>query len=410
MLPQPIPSPVISVVQRLQEAGYATYLVGGCVRDMLLGRSPKDYDVATAATPEQVQACFNKVIPTGIQHGTVTVIQEDHHVEVTTFRVDGVYTDGRRPEGVVFMTDIKEDLARRDFTINAIAFDPLGSVLIDPFGGQEDLRAGIIRAVGNPLERFAEDGLRCLRAVRFAAVLGFSIDPPTWEAIQRCLEIFKKVAQERVREELIKLLMADYAPVGLIDLANSGLLEVIIPELWKSSVKYISEDLGRAPKSLLVRVSLVIHHLNISDAETVLRRLTFPIKEIVPILRIVKLDVPSFDENDDHSVRCWLSSLGENLAMDAISYKSAYTGLNLDRFRDRVGKILAARPALHIKDLALDGNDVVSILKVKPGKIVGEATRHLMDVVLKFPEMNSKPSLKDELVAWYSWMYAKNLT
>src|SRR5262245_3096140 len=165
----PIPREVLHVVERLSLRGFRAFLVGGCVRDLLLGKTPKDWDVATSAKPEQVQTSFSRVIPTGIQHGTVTVMSQGHPVEVTTFRIEGAYVDGRRPESVEFRTVVTEDLSRRDFTINAIAFDPTKSELVDPFLGQEDLTQGIIRCVGDPLARFSEDGLRPLRAIRFSA-------------------------------------------------------------------------------------------------------------------------------------------------------------------------------------------------------------------------------------------------
>ncbi|HYX91760.1 MAG TPA: [cytidine(C)-cytidine(C)-adenosine (A)]-adding enzyme, partial [Myxococcaceae bacterium] len=194
-----IPEPVLQVLRRLRERGFQAYVVGGAVREMVRGHPPiGDFDVATDARPEDVQRSFPKTIPTGIQHGTVTVLWQGHHVEVTTFRTEGAYLDARRPSSVEFRSDVREDLARRDFTINAMAYDPLDGTLVDPFGGQADLQAGIIRCVGNATERFAEDGLRPLRAVRFAAVLGFALDPATEAAIPCTLPSFRKVAMERV--------------------------------------------------------------------------------------------------------------------------------------------------------------------------------------------------------------------
>lgn len=222
-----IPKPVLEVITRLRELGHATYLVGGCVRDMVREVHPKDFDVATSALPEEVQRAFRKVIPTGIQHGTVTVVTGGNHVEVTTFRSEGDYLDGRRPSSVSFERDIVKDLSRRDFTINAMAYNPLDRELVDPFGGQVDLPAKLIRCVGSALERFSEDGLRPLRAVRFAAVLGFTLDPATRDAIPATLAVFRKVALERVREELLKLLMSP-AP-------RQGCTCSRTPACWRSS-------------------------------------------------------------------------------------------------------------------------------------------------------------------------------
>ena len=251
-----IPKPVLEVITRLRELGHATYLVGGCVRDMVRQVHPKDFDVATSALPEEVQRAFRKVIPTGIQHGTVTVVTGGNHVEVTTFRSEGDYLDGRRPSSVSFERDIVKDLSRRDFTINAMAYNPLDKELVDPFGGQVDLPARLIKCVGSALERFSEDGLRPLRAVRFAAVLGFTLDPATRDAIPATLAVFRKVALERVREELVKLLLSPRAEIGLRLLADTGLLDVFLPEvaraepqaaaLARAAVQAAPLEIGRA--------------------------------------------------------------------------------------------------------------------------------------------------------------------
>jgi tRNA nucleotidyltransferase (CCA-adding enzyme) len=232
-----IPRPVLDVLRRLRELGFAVFLVGGCVRDLVRGVPPKDFDVTTSAHPHEVQAAFKKVIPTGVQHGTVTVVLGGTHVEVTTFRSEGDYHDGRRPSTVTFESDITEDLSRRDFTINAMAYDPLSRELVDPFGGQVDLQAHIIRCVRDAHERFSEDGLRPLRAVRFAAVLGFSLDPATRAAIPPTIPVFRKVTLERVREEFVKLLLSPRAESGLVLLEETGLLEVFLPELARAEAE-----------------------------------------------------------------------------------------------------------------------------------------------------------------------------
>jgi tRNA nucleotidyltransferase (CCA-adding enzyme) len=202
------PPSVLGVLTRLDAEGHRSWVVGGAVRDLLLHRPrpPLDFDLATPATPQQVTALFPRVIPTGIDHGTVTILTPDKlKLEVTTFRGEGAYTDGRRPGSVTFHTDLDADLARRDFTINAMAFDPLAGELADPFGGQRDLRAKVIRAVGRAVERFAEDGLRPLRAVRFAGQLGFRLDASTRAAIPGALPVVRQVSRERMAEELGRL-------------------------------------------------------------------------------------------------------------------------------------------------------------------------------------------------------------
>ena len=223
----PIPAGVARCLAVLRQAGQAAHPVGGCVRDLLLGRTPGDYDVCTSARPEQVMALFEHAIPTGIQHGTVTVLTEDGPVEVTTFRREGGYADGRHPDAVTFDVGLTEDLARRDFTINAMALGADGAV-IDRFGGQEDLKAGLIRCVGEPDRRFAEDALRMLRAVRFAAQLGFAIEPETEKAIRRNAGRLSQVSGERIKAELEKTLLSPH-PERAGDLIRWGLLTHLWP-------------------------------------------------------------------------------------------------------------------------------------------------------------------------------------
>lgn len=223
----PIPAGVRGCLDTLRQAGYAAHPVGGCVRDLLLGRTPGDYDLCTSARPEQVMALFERTIPTGIQHGTVTVLTGDGPVEVTTFRREGGYADGRHPDGVAFDVGLTEDLARRDFTINAMALGPEGEV-VDPFDGRDDLNAGIVRCVGEPDRRFAEDALRMLRAVRFAAQLGFAIAPETEEAIRRNAGRMARVSGERIKAELEKILLSPH-PERAEELLRWGLLAHLWP-------------------------------------------------------------------------------------------------------------------------------------------------------------------------------------
>ncbi len=226
-----VPPGILAVLERLQSDGHEAYLVGGCVRDLVTGRVPQDWDVTTQAVPAQVQRLFQKVIPTGIAHGTVTVLVPGGQVEVTTYRVEAGYADGRRPDRVEFRRDLEEDLARRDFTINAMAFDPRAQELRDPFGGLEDLTLRRVRCVGDAVARFGEDGLRPLRAIRFATVLDFELDAATESAIPGALDVFRKVAPERVRDEFLKLLLAPGVERGLGLLATTGLLAAALPEL-----------------------------------------------------------------------------------------------------------------------------------------------------------------------------------
>ena len=226
-----LPKNVASIIDKLQESGFLAYAVGGSIRDALLGIEAKDWDIATNAKPEEVTRLFERVIPTGLAFGTVSVLLDGQTYEVTTFRKDGRYLDGRRPETITFANTIEEDLSRRDFTVNAIAYDKKNGELIDPFNGQADLKRKTLRAVGAPVERFSEDGLRSLRACRFSSQLGFEIEEKTFSAISRTLDIFKKVSPERIHDEIVKLLVSDAPMIGLENMRKCGLLAEILPEL-----------------------------------------------------------------------------------------------------------------------------------------------------------------------------------
>ncbi|MBR0153830.1 MAG: CCA tRNA nucleotidyltransferase, partial [Lachnospiraceae bacterium] len=223
-----IPANAELILRSLEEAGHEAYIVGGCVRDALLGREPQDWDITTSALPEQVQALFRRTIDTGIQHGTVTVMFGKEAYEVTTYRIDGEYHDGRHPDQVTFTRSLEEDLKRRDFTINAMAYNPKRG-LVDLFGGQKDLAERVIRAVGDARERFSEDALRMLRAVRFAGQLGFAIEEGTLEGIRALAPTLAKISQERIREELTKLLLSPQ-PELLETAIDTGMTAVILPE------------------------------------------------------------------------------------------------------------------------------------------------------------------------------------
>ena len=227
-----VPAEVREVVAALHAAGKQAYLVGGCVRDLLAGLDAVDYDVATDATPEEVQRLFRRTAPTGIKHGTVTVLGAEAGYEVTTFRQDGKYGDARHPDDVTYAKSIEEDLSRRDFTFNALAYDPAEDKLVDLFGGVDDFERGVVRAVGDAEERFREDGLRPLRAVRLAARFGFEVDAETLDAVPEVLDRVRMVAAERVRDEFVKMLATAAKPsYGLDLMRETGLLELFIPEL-----------------------------------------------------------------------------------------------------------------------------------------------------------------------------------
>ena len=272
-----INSKAVEVCKQLQDAGFEAYLVGGCVRDLLMGESPKDWDITTNAKPEETKKVFPKTYDTGLQHGTITVSMgpsTQDHFEVTTYRVEGEYTDGRRPDYVAFTGNIEDDLSRRDLSINAIAYDPVNDKIIDPHGGVEDLNNKIIRAVGDPNKRFAEDGLRTMRVARFAARFGFSVDPATQSAISGNLDVLKKVSKERVRDELTKTLITSKPSAGLKILSQTGALTVASPLLNDSKTSSNFSAIDACSKNMLVRMALLLNHLSVSDVEKILKDLS----------------------------------------------------------------------------------------------------------------------------------------
>ena len=283
------------LLDTLHRAGYAAYVVGGCVRDSLLGLTPHDWDLCTSALPQQGMELFGeeKCIPTGLQHGTVTVKQGGGLYEITTFRTEGAYTDGRHPDEVHFVPDVREDLARRDFTINAMAYNEKEG-LIDPFGGQADLQSGILRAVGVPRQRFTEDALRILRLYRFAARFGFAIDPPTAQAAQELCAHLDCVSVERIEEELAKLLSAP-APAAYLD---KKILLVILPELSSEALAAAKPVVDACPageQALPIRLAALLLSLGEDGTRRTLRRLRCSnacIEETAVLVREVVSGVP----------------------------------------------------------------------------------------------------------------------
>ena len=280
------------LLDTLHRAGYAAYVVGGCVRDSLLGLTPHDWDLCTSALPQQVMELFGaqRCIPTGLQHGTVTVKQSGALYEITTFRTEGTYTDGRHPDEVHFVPDVREDLARRDLTINAMAYNEKEG-LVDPFGGQADLQSGIVRAVGVPRQRFTEDALRILRLYRFAARFGFAIDPPTAQAAQELCAHLDCVSVERIEEELAKLLSAP-APAAYLD---KEILLVILPELSPEALAAAKPVVDACPagaENLPIRLAALLYSLGEDGTRRTLRRLRCSNNRIEETAVLVREAVP----------------------------------------------------------------------------------------------------------------------
>jgi len=445
-LNQTIPSEVRELCTRLREAGFRSWIVGGCVRDQLLCELENkpaadirgDWDIATSARPEQVQKLFRRVIPTGIQHGTVTVLMNKSGYEVTTLRGETSYTDGRRPDAVYFVDDIKDDLARRDFTINAIAYDPLEDVLIDPFDGIRDLRARVLRAVGDAAVRFAEDGLRVLRAARFVATLNVELDPDTERAIVPSLDSYRKVSAERIRDEWLKTTKAKKPSRAFEVMKNHGLLAISAPELMESvgceQNHYHAFDvwghamhcLDNCPNQPLLRMAGLLHdvgkprsrawsdktqdytfyeheRIGAEMAEPMLERLRFSNDERAHIVALVRHHLICYDGTwSDAAVRRWVRRVSPELVGDLYALSEADVTAkgkdptadleNITQLKAHVEKVIAQGAAFSVKDLAVNGGTLIKELGVKPGPDVGRVLRALLEEVIEDPEKN-QPSV-----------------
>ncbi len=288
------PDSAIDIIRELRKRGHEAYLVGGCVRDMVMGIEPADYDIATSARPEEIVKIFPRTESIGAQFGVILVIYRGHPFEVATFRSDEAYVDGRRPTGVVF-TDVKQDVLRRDFTINGLLYDPLDGRVIDYVQGQSDIQAKLVRAIGDPRARFEEDKLRILRAVRFGARLGYEIEPATWEAVRAMAPKIHQVSSERIREELSRILTEGQAARGLRLLDESGLRGEILPELeW---TEHVERSLGFVKKGAEVdfAMGVFLHHTPVASVQKIVDRLKFSRAEMQHIISLVE-NLPRFSE------------------------------------------------------------------------------------------------------------------
>ncbi len=384
-----IPDPVIEVCRRLDEAGHRAWVVGGCVRDLLMGREVSDWDLATSALPGEVQATFKRTIPTGIQHGTVTVVSRGRHYEITTLRGEGAYSDGRRPDSVEFVREIEADLGRRDFTVNAIAFDPLRETLVDPWGGLADLDAKVIRAVGDPAARFGEDGLRVLRAARFAATLCFTLDPATEAAIAPSLETFRKVSPERVHEEWRKALRSARPSPAFEVMRRTGILAITCAPLAALDDDAFARTMARLDRCRVeheLRLAALLSGLeDAAWADGWLRGLRASNQERKRVLHLyVHAKVPEASALDAAGVRRWLSAVGLDAVGDVLELARA-SGQDVQALRDRARAEVDRGVPLAIGDLPITGEDVVRIAGKKPGRYVGELLGEALEHVLEDP-------------------------
>lgn len=406
-----IPRHVLSICATLRGAGYEAYVVGGGVRDALLGRDPQDWDVATNAPPWRVQELFPQTAPTGLRFGTVTVLPEEGRaVEVTTFRGESGYVDGRRPTAVQFVGSIEEDLIRRDFTINAIAYDPLRDAIVDPHDGQADLAARRIRAVGNPDERFREDGLRLLRAVRLAVELGFDLEPETAAAVRRHGAMLEKVSRERIGQEWRRILLAPQAGRGLALLYELELLSFVLPGApagggAKALVARTAKALNLAPEcGFAAKTAIVLSGLASSDLDQRwLAALVYSKVEARAAQHLADC-LRAFNPaalRDDASLRRFLHRLGRPSIEPFFCAACALQPTeDIRQISRRALEIAARGDALAIHELAVDGHDVRRALPGAPGPAIGQALQRLLEHVLQYPEDNSRERLLALLTAW----------
>ncbi|MBX3186631.1 MAG: HD domain-containing protein [Labilithrix sp.] len=434
-----VPDDVVAICERLRAKGKRAWIVGGCVRNVLIDKPVADWDVATDALPQELMKLFPKAIPTGLQHGTVTIVASGHHYELTTLRGESTYTDGRRPDAVHFVDDIAADLARRDFTMNAIAVDPASGALIDPFGGRKDIDAKTVRAVGKAVERFSEDGLRVLRAARFAATLEFELDPETLGAIAPTLDTFRKVSAERVRDEWVKTMKAPQPSRAFEIMRQTGILAITCPELlegvgmeqnkwhaldvWKHGMACMDACVGDP----MLRIAALLHDVGkprsrafsdktqdwtFYDHDKIGAEIAFPIAtrlklsndERDRVVALVRHHLFHYDAWSDQAVRRWIKRVGPERLQDLYALNEADLRGKGPIFKEsdlaalallkaHVEKVLAEGAALTTRDLAIDGNDLMKVLGLPRGRIIGQVLEALLEVVLADPAQNEREAL-----------------
>ena len=380
-----LPEAVEEIITRLNGHGYEASAVGGCVRDSLLGRKPEDWDITTSARPEQVKAIFRRTIDTGIAHGTVTIMVDKVGYEVTTYRIDGEYEDGRHPKEVQFTSNLIEDLKRRDFTINAMAYSSQNGI-VDAFGGVEDLKAGLIRCVGNPIDRFTEDALRILRAVRFSAQLGFEIEPDTYEAIRVIAPNLMNVSKERILAELSKLLTSAH-PNRIRMVYETGMAPFISPDFADVSFPLPVID-PRLPDKKHLRWAAFLQNETEEKAGRILKQLKSDndtINRVKVLLRFIKTPLTP----QKAELRKIMSQMTPELYDDLLVLRNVDPSEEIARLSR---EIRCAGDCLSLKQLAVSGRDLMDA-GIQPGKKVGETLNALLGMVLEHPEYNQKETL-----------------
>ena len=430
-----LPDKVKRIIRTLTAAGYEAYAVGGCVRDSVLGRTPNDWDITTSARPEEMKRLFARTVDTGIKHGTVTVLMSGEGFEVTTYRIDGVYEDARHPKDVTFTSSLEEDLRRRDFTINAMAYNE-ESGLVDLFGGMRDIELGVVRCVGDAEERFTEDALRMLRAVRFSAQLGYEIEEETGAAIRRLAPNLRYISAERIQAELVKLVTSAH-PDDLRIAYETGITAQILPEFdlcmqtaqnnphhCYSVGEHILHSLPAVPPDKVLRLGMLFHDIGKPQTRTVdengithnkghaavgekmtreiLRRLKFDNDTTDKVTKIVRFHDQEISPTDS-GVRRAVNRMGEDIFPLLFYVKRADVSAQSDYLREEKLRKIAyieelyqgicqRQECLNLRDLAVSGNDLIA-LGIPAGRQIGELLKELLELVLEEPARNTREEL-----------------
>ena len=397
-----LPNDVNFILNRFYENNLEAFIVGGCVRDSLLGKIPHDYDITTNALPHKTESLFEKTIPTGIKHGTITVLINNNPFEVTTYRIDGEYLDNRKPQNVEFVTNIREDLARRDFTINAYS-PKLG--FKDFFNGQEDLKNKIIKCVGTPDKRFNEDALRILRAIRFSCQLNFKIEKETFNSIKRNFRLVKNISKERIRDEFSKILLSPYGSHGLTLLNDIGLIELLMPSIKENfhlDSNNLQNNYGFLPlvsdrlSTRLVSFFLIFSNFKGDKLlfEKILKNLHYDNKTIKETLTLINEFNTSLSL-DRYELKKLINKVSKELVFDLVDLKRNFLQFNnenlnnINSIEKELKNIIESKEPLSIKDLAINGTSLGKELNLKPGKEIGLILNYLLDEVLKKPRLNN---------------------
>lgn len=437
-IPEHVRPAILNISNRFRGAGFQCYLVGGSVRDLILGNEIYDYDFATDARPEEITRLFRKTIPTGIKHGTVSVLMDQWQFEITTYRSDGKYIDGRHPDSVTFSKDLRIDVDRRDFTINGLAYDPITGELIDYVDGIRDVRDGIIRSIGDPVQRFTEDGLRPIRACRFAAKLNFTIEENTLRAITDTLDVVKGVSHERIRDEFLKILESDKPSVGIEYLRTTGLLSLFLPELADcydvSQNRYHIYDVyyhsvyscDAAPREQpMIRLAALLHDVGkvptrhpgedgdftfynhevvgAKMVKKIMKRLKFSNEQIETVNNLILNHMFHYtDEWTDGAVRRFIRKVGLENIEDLFSLRladrkgnGARKGLPapINRLKQRIDHVIEQENAFSVRDLDINGTILMEEFGLEPGPVIGLILNQLLETVLDNPGFNEREKL-----------------